>query len=210
MAGNSDLIVGIVRRHLDALAVTPSVDGTEWFVRVLETLRDLCLELPDLPLGADGDLARRVLGAANQMVLGLLYHLAGDADGTPGLEELQRQIETRLQQMHADQEQVAAQKQRLRVLDADLETLREERRLLEAIAGYEQLREQLRSKHADQAAYHHLLAGAAHRAARERTALDELDRQVEGLLTQQRQLLQRELQAEEASWQAVEREVFRT
>jgi len=200
----------IVRRHLDDLAARPPADGTECFVRVLESLRDLCLELPELHLGAERGLIQRLLGAANQMVLGLLFHLENEEGGSPRLEDLQRQIETRLQQMHGQQQQVAAVKQRLRILDADLDTLREELRLLEAVAGYEQIRERFRSQQADQEAYHRLLADAAHRAVRERATLEELARQVEELLLRQRQLLQQELQAEEGNWQAVEREVFGT
>jgi hypothetical protein len=175
---------------------------------VLETLRDVCLEMPESPVSCDGQLAERVLRAANQMLLGLLYHLADSDASHAGLEELQRQVETRVRELHAEQEQTAALKYRLRILHADLDTLRAEHRLLEAIAGYEQVRERFQVQQRDQAAYQQLLADAGHRVIRERGVFDELGRQVEELLAKQRQLLKGELQAEEAAWQAVEREVF--
>jgi predicted nuclease with TOPRIM domain len=198
----------MVQRHIGGLAAMPPTSSAELFVHVLETLRDLCLELPEMPLARERDLAERVLRAANQMILGLLYHLADAGDARAGLEELQRQVETRMREFRAEQEPAAALKHRLRILDADLDTLREEHRLLESIAGYEQLRERFQTQQGDQAAYQHLLADAAHRATRQREAFEELGRQVEELLAKQRQLLQQGLQAEEAGWQAVEREVF--
>jgi predicted nuclease with TOPRIM domain len=208
MSDSSESVHEMVQRHIGGLAAMPRTSSAELFVHVLETLRDLCLELPELPLGSERDLAERVLHAANQMILGLLYHLADAGAARAGLEDLQQQVETRMREFRAEQEPTAALKHRLRILDADLDTLREERRLLESIAGYEQLRERLRTEQGDQSAYQQLLAGAAHRATRQREAFEELSRQVEELLAKQRQVLQQELQVEEAGWQPVEREVF--
>lgn len=208
MSGTDESVPQIVRRHLDALTAEPPAADAELFVRVLETLRDLCLDLPEMALGRDGEMVERVVRVANQMILGLLYHLADAGASRAGLEELQQQVEARVRELHGKLEEVAAWKHRLRILDADLDTLREERRLLEAIVGYEQVREQFQTQQRDQAAYQQLLASAAHHATREQGMLDDLARQVEELLAKQRQLLQKELQAEEAAWQAVHEEVF--
>ena len=210
MGGNSESVAGIVERHFNTLFADRRAKGAELFACALEALRDICLELPDLHLNAEGQLAERVLAAANQMILGLLYHVAETGVAGPGLNELQQRIESRLQELYAAQEKAAALKHRLAIMDADLNTLREECRLLDQLAGYEKARQQFQGRQPDQDAYYRLLASSVQRAGRQRAAFDELSRQIENLLTQQRQLLQEELQSGETAWQTVEREVFRT
>ena len=208
MSGANDGFREIIHRHLDALKSTSACRPGELFTEVMEAVRNICLELNDLGLAGDPGLARRLLAAANQMVLGLLFHLAGNGACRAELRELQERVEEQLRQVQAEREQVDQLKYRLRVLDADLAILCQEREMLEAIAAYDQLRERLGAKHNARRAYHRLLADAASRARHKRDQLDELSRQMEDLLERQRQLLGDELEIEERAWQAVEGEVF--
>lgn len=199
----------VFRQRLAALVAAPAADNTSLFVRVLEMLRDACLETPDAATADMNDeQVQRLLTAANQLLLGLLYHLAHASSATSDLECLQRQVEAGLRELHAGHAEVASYKQRLHVLNADLEMLREERGLLEDVAAHAALRERLQSQQGGQEAYHRLLTDAARRAKNERAVLEQLSRQVEDLLQRGRELLRDELLGAEAQWRAVETEVF--
>jgi hypothetical protein len=200
---------GSTARRLAELVASPP-DRPELILRLLELVCDLCLEVGEETLSAAVGWSPQALTLANQMILGLLFHSVGSKHIRADSERLQWQLEEQLRQLHAAREQGEAQRRRLRLVEADLNTLQEERRLLDAIAAHEALRQKLSSEQEEREAYLRLLATAAGKASRQQAELETLSRQAQTTLERLRQLLYEELIAEEQAWQGVEREVFGT
>jgi hypothetical protein len=197
-----------IHRRIENVLRQQVAEDAEVIALLLETLRDILLDLPPIEFDGPSDNARiRLASAAAQLLRGVLFHLGGDS-GADLLSDLKVQIDLKQAAFEAKLTKRESLCRQLQIQETDIDSLQEELGMLEKIAGYEKLRKAIQACSADREAYQAALKTAGCRAASEKNRLQQLADSVEELLSQQRDILRIDFQAQLVAWQGVEKEIF--